>query len=359
MIRSDLRVLHLVNEVVDTGNGIVNVTVDLAIDAHARGHEVAVASSGGGFVDLLRSSGVAHHRIDFRGEPLRSFSKLRALIADFQPDIVHAHTVAPCVLAAAVRAVPGGPDFTLVATMHNVYQRSSLLMASADMTVGVAQSVSDVVGSRRIRSPLLATVVNGVVNSPRRGRTDPVARGLGPRSIVAVGAVSHRKGVDVLLAAFEILATTRRDLHLWFIGNKDWEEFVHEAESSVHADRVHLIGLADDPTAFLGEATVVALASRREGLALSLLEAREAGAAIVATETDGAREGLDAGEAGLLVPVDDPDALATALARVIDDRECRDDLRRRSANGLDRFSVTRMAREYEEVYRRAITHRHT
>ncbi len=357
MTTSALRILHLVNEVVDTGNGIVNVTVDLAIDAHTRGHEVAVASSGGGFVPLLRSSGVSHHHIDFRSAPFHAFGTLRELIADFQPDVVHAHTIAPCLLAATVRRVPGVPDFAIIATMHNVYQRSSVLMATADMTVGVAQSVTDVVRSRRVRSPMVATVVNGVVGSPRRSNSEYVPRDLGPRSIVTVGAVSPRKGADVLLAAFTSLAETRPDLHLWYVGNRDWEEFDQDVANNAHSHRIHLVGLADDPASFLTGATAVALASRREGLALSLLEAREVGAAIVATETDGAREGLDQGAAGILVPVDDPEALASALARVIDDPSHRDELRKRSRIGLARFSVTRMARQYECCYRQVMNRR--
>lgn len=350
------RIVHLVNELVDTGNGIVNVTVDLAVEQARSGDRVTVASSGGGFVSLLAEYGVRHVEIDFRSHPLRSAGALAELVREERPDVVHAHTVAPCLLAAAVRRVPGVPRFVLVATMHNVYQRSAPLMATADMTVGVADAVTDTVRGFRWHSPLVETVANGVVGSPRRARhasstTEAgTAPDLGGTSIVTVGAVSHRKGADILLDAFESLAPSRPDLHLWYLGNKDWAEFVERAERSRFADRVHLTGLSDRPQAYLEAATVVAVPSRREGLALSLLEAREVGAAIVACETDGAREGLDDGASGILVPVGDPVALALALAAVLDDPAAREDLRARSAAGLDRFSVSRMARDYRDRY---------
>lgn len=366
-----MRILHLVNEVVDTGNGIVNVTVDLAITQSDHCEEVGVASRGGGFVDLLAEHGVEHTSIDFRAHPLSALRSLRQLIQRFRPDVVHAHTIAPCAVAAAVRGIPGVPDFALVATMHNVYQRSSALMASADMTIGVAEAVSGLVRTRRWRSPMVETVVNGVVASPRRTARDHAApaacedvgdggdpgRELGPRSIVTVGAVSHRKGADILLEAFTELAGPRPDVHLWFVGNLDWDELSARVRTSGFAERVHMPGLSRLPASYLAAATVVAIPSRREGLALSLLEAREVGAAIVATETDGAREGLDEGAAGVLVPVEDPSALATALARVLDDPAHREELRRRSATDLDRFSVGRMSRDYHDRYHQTIAHR--
>lgn len=357
MSAGHLRILHLVNEVVDTGNGIVNVTVDLAVQASRNDNVVSVASKGGGFVPLLESAGVRHVEIDFRDRPWLAIVQLRRLIIEFKPDVVHAHTVAPCAISAAVRRLPSVPDYAIVATMHNVYQRSSTLMATADMTIGVAESVTDIVRSRRCRSPLVAPVVNGVVGSPRRRRREQTPHDLGPKSVVAVGAVSHRKGADVLLEAFEQLAASRADLHLWFVGNRDWDEITVRAAASPAAERIHLVGLSDDPASYLTRATVVAVASRREGLALSLLEAREAGAAIVATETDGALEGLDGGSAGVLVPVEDPHELASALGLVLDEPEHRDDLRRRSTTGLERFSVARMARDYDQKYREALNYR--
>ncbi|USX47392.1 glycosyltransferase family 4 protein [Dietzia kunjamensis] len=349
-----MRILHLVNELVDTGNGIVNVAVDLAIDCAARGDEVAIASSGGGFVELVVTHGVRHVDIDFRNRPARSFGRLRRWVREFRPDVVHAHTAAPCAIAAAVRRSPGVPDFVLVATMHNVYQRSSVLMATADMTIGVAESVSRTVRRRRWHSPLVETVVNGVVSSPRRPkrgiRSEDDGAVLGPESIVTVGAVSHRKGADVLLDAFIALAGSRPGAHLWYVGNTDWADVIQRARSSEFADRIHFPGLSTDPGSFLAAATVVAVPSRREGLALALLEARETCAAIVATDTDGSREGLDQGAAGILVPVEEPEALASALVRVLDNPQLRSELRGKAAAGLERFSVGRMAADYRDCY---------
>jgi glycosyltransferase involved in cell wall biosynthesis len=77
--------------------------------------------------------------------------------------------------------------------------------------------------------------------------------------------------------------------------------------------------------ALLGAADLFVLPSRREGLPIALLEAMEAGLAIVATPVGGIPEALAHGEAGVLVPAGDARALADALAAL-----ARDPARRRA-----------------------------
>ena len=55
-----MRILHILNDVTDRGNGIVNTAVDLAIEQARQGLDVAVISAGGGYVPLLQSAGVLH-----------------------------------------------------------------------------------------------------------------------------------------------------------------------------------------------------------------------------------------------------------------------------------------------------------
>lgn len=356
------RILHLVNEVVSTGNGIVNVTVDLAVAQTALGHTVTVASAGGGFVELLESHGIRHITVPFddraRAGTTGSYS-LWSILRDVQPDIVHAHTPTTCILAAALRHAPGAPKFALVSTVHNVYQRSAPLMGLADVTVGVADDVAETIRAWRPSPRKVASVVNAVIGSPRRApgmgtaTAADVPLNLGQPSIVHVGAISERKGVDVLFEAFEKIHAEHPTAHLWYVGNPDWKEFVARISASPLAPFVHVPGLAENPAEYYRTADVVAVASRREGLALSLLEAREAGAAIVATETDGAREGLDGGDAGVLVPVEDADALASAVSTLFSDADALEALRAKSRANLDRFTIERMAKDYLAIYAEA------
>ena len=98
-------------------------------------------------------------------------------------------------------------------------------------------------------------------------------------------------------------------------------------------------------------ADVFVLAARRESFGLVLIEARAAGCAIVATNADGVAEALEGGRAGVLVPPQDVAELGHALCNMLgDDEECTA-WRQRAVNGIDKFTVDRMAREVGEIYR--------
>jgi glycosyltransferase involved in cell wall biosynthesis len=81
-----------------------------------------------------------------------------------------------------------------------------------------------------------------------------------------------------------------------------------------------------------------------------LSEAREAGCAIVATEVGGIPEALDGGEAGVLVPPCDVDALAAAIARLLRDDDERHALQARARENLAHAQVSRMHEQTLEVY---------
>ena len=82
-----MRVLHILNDVTDRGNGIVNTAVDLALEQARQGLVVTVASAGGGYKPLLENAGVLHftldqsrrpaHHPDVRRRPMRADTDAR------------------------------------------------------------------------------------------------------------------------------------------------------------------------------------------------------------------------------------------------------------------------------------------
>ena len=81
-----MRVLHILNDVTDRGNGIVNTAVDLAIEQVRQGLEVAVASAGGGYLPLLERAGVVHLFLDQSRNPmqlLRAIWRFRSHLRHF------------------------------------------------------------------------------------------------------------------------------------------------------------------------------------------------------------------------------------------------------------------------------------
>lgn len=349
-----MRILHLVNELRDIGNGIVNVAVDLAIEQSLLGHEVYVLSTGGEYVALVESKGIRHIDSDFAKRPrtlMSALRQVRALAKDLGPDVIHSHMLAPAVVAFVSAHSIRGKRPRLVTTVHNEFQRGATLMAFADRTVSVSQAVDDAFRKRHVPASRRRVVENGTIGTARRDDPKSVpAADMSKPAIVSLAHVSPRKGADVLFDAFEKVQAKIPEAHLYYVGNADWRELVERVEASDLADSVHFVGLQRQPAAYLKGASVFVLPSRREPFGLVLTEAREVGAPIIASDVDGIPAVLDGGAAGILVPPEDSDRLADEIGRVLTDPEYREDLCRRSATGTERFTTRRMAHEYLSLY---------
>ncbi len=118
-----MRILHILNHIQEIGNGIVNVAVDLACLQAKTGQEVGVVSAGGEYEALLTRYGVRHFQLDQARKPInfiKASRRYRAIVQEFQPDIVHAHMMTGVVLARVLRS---RSRYALVSTVHNEFQR--------------------------------------------------------------------------------------------------------------------------------------------------------------------------------------------------------------------------------------------
>jgi glycosyltransferase involved in cell wall biosynthesis len=348
-----LRILHVLNTVRETGNGIINTAMDLAWGQAQRGHLVAVASQGGEFESRLAEWGVMHHRIDQTrrvGTLWRAAWALRALMREFAPDVVHAHMVTGTLLTAMAR---GGRPPLLVAHVHNVYQRSARWMRPADVVLCCGTSVRATMRAQGVPDAKLKVVLNGTVGSPRLRPAESVApAAIAKPAIVTVAGMNARKGIDELIAAFVQIADRHPDAHLHLVGEgPDRARFAAAAAATPYAARIHFHGFQRDPMPFLRAADVFVLASHRESSPIVIGEARAAGCAIVATAVDGVPETLDDGRAGVLVPAQNESALAEALHGLLSDPTRRAEQAAAAREGLDRFHVTRMVDETLALYR--------
>jgi glycosyltransferase involved in cell wall biosynthesis len=123
------------------------------------------------------------------------------------------------------------------------------------------------------------------------------------------------------------------------------------AESVGVADRVVWQGWTEDARSHLGSFDVFALPSRFEGFPLALLEALLARSAVVAADVGSVAEAIHDGETGLLVPAEDPQALAGAIRRLLESPELRQRLGEQGRQlVLERFTADHMTRAFERLY---------
>jgi glycosyltransferase involved in cell wall biosynthesis len=210
--------------------------------------------------------------------------------------------------------------------------------------VAVSESTARSVAAAASLSPDTIRVVPNGVPEPSEGSVDPIL----PRPVIgAVGRVDGQKGFDVLVDALALLP----DVAAVVAGDgRDRGALERRAQDRGVADRFAVTGWQEEVGPFLRSLDVFVLPSRFEGLSLALLEAMAVGAAIVATDVGGTSEAVAHGETGLLVPTENPTALADAVRQLLDDHDLRTRLGAAArAAWLERFTVQRMQRAYSEL----------
>jgi glycosyltransferase involved in cell wall biosynthesis len=123
------------------------------------------------------------------------------------------------------------------------------------------------------------------------------------------------------------------------------------AAASGLAGRVHFLGQREDIPDLLAALDIFVLPSQREGVSLALLEAMAAGLPVIVSRVGGLPEVVTDGETGLLIPPQDPEALAAALARLLAEPDFARNLGEKARRHAEaNYSLERLGREINEIY---------
>ncbi len=299
------------------------------------------------------------------GNDARLVLDLVRLFRRERPHIVHTHSWGTLLEGLAAARIAGVPK--LVHGEHGTLQLRSyqrrlqrFAWSRADMVLSVssrlAERMSDATGFPMSR---ITTIRNGV-NLERfkgGGRRDARAALSHPDSLITIGTVGRLVPVKDQATLIRATARLRRqnvDAAVLIAGDGPLRG---ELEALARAERiaahVHFLGHRPDVEVVLAALDVFVLCSLSEGLSNTILEAMASGVPVVSTSVGGADELVQPGVTGLLVPVAQPDALATALAML-----CTSPTRRREMGDAGRtrarieFSIARMVRSYEDAYLR-------
>jgi glycosyltransferase involved in cell wall biosynthesis len=170
--------------------------------------------------------------------------------------------------------------------------------------------------------------------------------------ILGLGRLVPQKGYDILIRAFDQLASEYPDHELVIAGDGPQSKQLHRLVMNHNLQaRVHLLGTVDHQRALslMAGAAAFSLCSRHEPQGIVLLEAMAAGAPVVASAVGGVPEIVD-GTNGFLFPTDDDGALAHRLREVLGDDATASGLRRGGRMTAARFSWSVLAAEYQTAY---------
>jgi phosphatidylinositol alpha-mannosyltransferase len=172
------------------------------------------------------------------------------------------------------------------------------------------------------------------------------------RSVLFLGRFDEsRKGMTVLLGALPRLVEAFPDVEVLVVGRGDEEELTADAgDLAGHLRFLGLVNDAEKASAMRSADVYCAPNTGGESFGIVLVEAMAAGTAVVASDLDAFRRVLQDGTAGLLVPVDDPAALAAALIGVLSDDAARRRYVQAASTAVRRYDWSVVAKEILRVY---------
>ncbi len=291
-----------------------------------------------------------------RGTTPAAVLRFRRLVRKANAALVHAHLPSMGAVARLVSPVP------VVYTEHNIagsyrrpvqwanrftYSRNAAVTA---VSAAVGESLASYPGDNKRIIPNGVAVPDAIDVSGVRSEL-----GLGPsdRLIVHVGNIRPHKGHHNLVDAATRL--NRDGIQIVSIGGEktegDLDEIRKYAADSGVAERIRFLGRREDAIRFMAAADIYVNPADVEGLPVSILEALALKRPVVATSVGGVPSIIMDADTGLLVPARDPDAMAAAIERLLDNPKFATSL---GAAGCElvneEYSLEAMVRATEAVY---------
>lgn len=334
--------------------------------ARDAGFDVAVATRVQAHGERIRAEGLRLVPMNWRRRSLNPFSEIGTIASLVRlyrrerPALVHHVALKPVLygaLAAVLTRVPArvdaltglgfifmsnGPVARLLRPLVSVWM-GRLSRRGRGVVVVENRDDAALLAARGMAPAERITVVRG--SGVDLGRYRPLPEPEGPVTVALVARMLADKGVGTLIEAQRLLRGRGVAIEVLLAGMPDPGNPTTIPQSQLTAwagePGITWLGQVADIREVWARAHIAVLPSRREGLPMALMEAAACGRPLVATDAPGCRDVAIPGETGLLVPVDDAEALAEALATLAGDAG----LRRRLGAGARRLVEGEMSAE--------------
>lgn len=328
---------------------LFNFRRSLALTLRKQGNEVLLVSPPGPYGERLTELGlewIAAPMVRSSLNPIREIILIRwltRLVRSRRIDLVHGFTIKCAVYGSLAARLAGnvarvvavaGLGFTFTSNslkagfLRPFVSRAMKIAFSGDRIRLILQNTDDVrhfSENRLIKESWIRLIPGSGVDcgsfTPRPPRDTSGIR------VLIASRMLWDKGIMEYIQAARIIRRRRQDISFLMAGEPDPGNPSSVSEQQLHdwvkEGLVEWLGHVDDMPTLLHSVDIAVLPSYREGTPKSLLEAAACGLPMITTDAPGCREVVDNGVDGLLIPVKDSEALATAIERLASDRGTR------------------------------------
>ncbi len=362
-----MKVVHLIDHMGPGGSQAL--VVDL-VETRSPGVDAGVVTLNDrvlpGWRHRLHQAGVQLDVVDIRAGGPAALNRLRSLLAERRPDVLHTHLDVSNCLGPLYTLVLPRPRPRLVLTLENdpflhyaVPVRLALraLVPRADVVVVLSPSLREAAGPLLKRARRIETIAPGIdLGRFTPGAVDPEAvarlRGGATSVIGSVGRLTRQKGFDVLIDAMPELLAADPKMRVLIAGEGRERPALGRLARRLGVEQALLMpGYMADPRVAFAAMDILVVPSRHEGFGLVFLEAMAMGVPVVGTLVTGSMDAVEDGRTGVLVPPGDPKALAAAIVQLLADPDRRAELRASADRWVrERGSRRRLTERTEALY---------
>jgi glycosyltransferase involved in cell wall biosynthesis len=298
-------------------------------------------------------------RIRRRNLPV-GIARLATLLKKAKINVVHTHMYASNLYGSLAAALAGVPVVVTSEHGENPWKRSYqrlieryVISTIADARFCVSPRILEIRRDRDgVPDSKLKLMVNGTV-LPKKKASDSA----NPVPVIgAVGRFIPAKDYPCLLHAVAELRSRGHEFQLYILGDGPDFASVQDLVTDLGLESiVSLPGMVSDMESWYRRCDIYVISSMREGLPVALLEAMAHRLPVIATDVGAIAETVRDGEGGLIVPPGEPESIANALARLLDDPDLRDRLGKGAHRRIkDHYSVDKVAQLHEATYRQLL-----
>ncbi|WNC69652.1 glycosyltransferase family 4 protein [Thalassotalea nanhaiensis] len=273
----------------------------------------------------------------------------------FKPDIIHSHLLSGVIYSFLyARKIP------LVYTHHNTVIDTNevlfrMLMNACKGFIGISEVCTNYLKSYLPKEKPLKTIYNSVdqnrliLKDYKKQKND-----FDVVEVLAVGRLQEQKNYPLLLDAINIVNEKTKYRFKVSIAGEGYPEIKQLIKNKIKefnlSEVVYLLGNRTDIPKLMHDSDIFIMSSAWEGLPIALIEAQITGLPAIVTDVGGCKEVIERTKGGQVVEPDKPDALASALIQLIEDKKTRESQGESSQSNIEVFDINYSAQEHLEFY---------